>query len=218
MKTHTHAHANINAPATRGKTIRWAYAYDTVVKLLSFNRDRALRDKTVALAAIEQGQTVLDVGCGTGELTLRAKAYAGQSGKVYGIDPAPEMIDFALRKVAKAGVDVKFQVGVIEALDFPDQTFDVVLSSLMMHHLPDDLKRDGLREIYRVLKPDGHVLIVDMKRREESLHHMALSHLMHIGARGGIEDLMPLLQSTGFTHLDIGDLRSMGLGYLKGQR
>jgi demethylmenaquinone methyltransferase/2-methoxy-6-polyprenyl-1,4-benzoquinol methylase/phosphoethanolamine N-methyltransferase len=218
MKMHTHSHANTVEPATRGNVIRWAYAYDTAVKVLSFNRDRAFRDKTISLATIEQGQTVLDVGCGTGELTLRAKAAAGPSGMVFGIDPAPEMIDVAQRKVARKHVDVKFQVGVIEALDFPDQTFDVVLSSLMMHHLPDDLKREGLREIYRILKPGGHLLIVDMKRREQSLHHMALSHLMHLKARGGIEDLMPLVQSIGFSKFDKGDLRFMGLGYLQAWR
>lgn len=212
MKTHTHSHAN--APITRGSVIRWASSYDTLVKVLTFNRDRPFREKTIALATIQQGQTVLDVGCGTGELTLRAKASAGQAGKVYGIDPAQEMITVAQRKVARKNIDVKFQVGVIEALDFPDQTFDVVLSSLMMHHLPDDLKRDGLREIYRVLKPGGHMLIVDMKRREQSLHHMTIAHLMHTKARGGIEDLEPLVQSAGFTRIDMGDLRFMGLGSL----
>ena len=66
------------------------------------------------------------------------KALAGAEGIVSGIDDAPEMI-VVRAKAARLGVAVNYQVGLLEALAFPDHTFDVVLSSLMMHHLPDDL-------------------------------------------------------------------------------
>src|SRR4051794_23260046 len=115
------------APATSGHTIRWAYAYDFIVRVLTLNRESALREETLRLAGIERGATVLDVGCGTGSLTLRAKALAGSEGQVYGIDAAPEMIATAQRKAQRRGAQgaqVTFQVGVIEALDFADGTFD----------------------------------------------------------------------------------------------
>ena len=68
---------------------------------------------------------------------------------------------------------IEFQIGVIERLPFPDQTFDVVLSTLMMHHLPDPLKRQGLSEIARVLKPGGRLVIADFthKRNERAVLH-----------------------------------------------
>jgi len=86
---------------------------------------------------------------------------AGPAGETCGIDPAPEMVELARRKAAQAGVTVRFEVGVIEALPYPPDHFDVVLSSLMLHHLPDELKRRGLAEIHRVLKPAGRLLAVD---------------------------------------------------------
>jgi demethylmenaquinone methyltransferase/2-methoxy-6-polyprenyl-1,4-benzoquinol methylase/phosphoethanolamine N-methyltransferase len=82
-------------------------------------------------------------------------------GKVYGIDAAPEMIDLARKKAARAGIPVKFEVRLAEELGFADSTFDVVLSRLAFHHLPDDLKRRALLEILRALKPGGMLLIAD---------------------------------------------------------
>jgi ubiquinone/menaquinone biosynthesis C-methylase UbiE len=80
---------------------------------------------------------------------------------VVGIDPSSEQIARARAKAARGKVPVEFQVGVIEQLAFPDQTFDVVVSTLMMHHLPASLKRQGLVEIARVLKPGGRLVIAD---------------------------------------------------------
>src|SRR3954451_9895427 len=151
-------------PATRGRVIHMARHYDLVVSLLTLGRRARLRRATVALARLQPGDHVLEVGCGTGDVALAASAQVGANGSVVGIDPSPEMIAVACAKATRSARNVGFQVGVIEALAFPDGTFDVVLSSLMMHHLPDDLKRQGLAEIARVLKPGGRLLIVDVKR------------------------------------------------------
>ena len=116
---------------------------------------------TLELSEVRPGQKLLDVGCGTGSLAIVAKAKAGPDGEVHGIDAAPGMIKVALRKADNAGTDVRFQVGLIEGIPFPDDQFDLALSTFMLHHLPDDLKRKGFAEIYRVLKPGGHFLTVD---------------------------------------------------------
>jgi len=73
--------------------------------------------------------------------------------RVYGIDAVPAMIAVARRKANQAGRAIDYQVAAVEALPFPDAISDVVVSSLMMHHLPDDLKGRGLAMIRRVLKP-----------------------------------------------------------------
>ena len=151
-----------SAPATRGITIRWASWYDAMNRWAFLGRERQFREWTVDLAAIRPGDAVLDVGCGTGNLTLTAKDRAGMDGEVCGIDAAPEMVQYAQRKAADRQIDVPFQVGLIEDIPFPDATFDVAFSSLMLHHLPEDLKRKGIAEIARALKPGGRFVAVDI--------------------------------------------------------
>src|SRR5262249_56703632 len=87
----------------------------------------------------------------------------GATGRVVGVDPGPRQIARARAKAARGSVPVDFQLGVIEQLAFPDATFDVALSTLMLHHLPEDLKRRGIAEIARVLKPGGRLIIADFR-------------------------------------------------------
>jgi ubiquinone/menaquinone biosynthesis C-methylase UbiE len=87
--------------------------------LLTFGSESKMRAETIRCAALKPGETVLDVGCGTGTVTLLAKAAVGQHGMVYGIDASPEMIDTARHKALDRNVDVDFQLAVIESLPFP---------------------------------------------------------------------------------------------------
>lgn len=96
-----------------------------------------------------------DVGCGTGTLAILAKTQAGASVELHGQDASPQMI--ARQKAAQAGVNIDFRPALVEAIDAPDNSLDLVLSSLMVHHLPGDLKAKAFGEIYRVLKPGGRV-------------------------------------------------------------
>ena len=148
---------------TRGYVWNWARRYDLLMGFITLGREQALRQKIADLARLQPGEKVLDVGCGTGTLALVAKERVGKTGRVSGIDPSQQMIARASRKAAHRSLSIDFQVGLIEQLVFPDQSFDVVLSTFMMHHLPDDLKHRGLREIARVLKPGGRLLVLDMK-------------------------------------------------------
>ena len=212
-----------NAPKTRGRTIPWTSFYDAVVWLVSLGKGRAIRKATVELAQIKPGDSVLDVGCGTGDLTIAAKAVASPTGQVYGTDASPEMIDLARRKAARAGVDVTFQIDLIENITFPDNQFDVVLSSLMMHHLPDDLKREGLAEIYRVLKPDGRLLIVDMESLSSGSVVQRLSDIMiqlhggHKHMQNNVKKLIPLVEAAGFTSVET-DKINRQLSYIAGKK
>jgi ubiquinone/menaquinone biosynthesis C-methylase UbiE len=150
------------------------------------------------VAALHPGDIVLDVGSGTGTLALEAARSVGRTGRVCGIDPSAEQIARARAKTARRRVPVEFQNGVIEQLPFPDATFDVVLSTLMMHHVPAPTKRQGLSEIARVLKPGGRLVIADFTRKQDRTGQAARFHAG--GSR--LEDLVALVQEAGFERLE----------------
>lgn len=152
----------VAAPPTGGIRIRWPRWYDAMNRIHFLGREDQFREWTVDLAGIAAGQAVLDVGCGTGNLTMAAKRRVGDDGEVHGIDAAPEMIQEAQRKATDRGLAIHYQVGLIEGVPLPDDRFDLVLSSLMLHHLPKGLKRRGVAEIARVLKPEGRFVAVDI--------------------------------------------------------
>jgi ubiquinone/menaquinone biosynthesis C-methylase UbiE len=213
-----HTHTNEQPAQTEGTLIRWAPYYDFTVNLVTLGRARALRKATVEQALIKPGDTVLDVGCGTGEVTLLAKTHA-RDGKVYGIDPAPEMIAVARQKAAHRKLDIDFRVGVIESLPFGDSSLNVVTSSLMMHHLPEDLKVRGLAEIYRVLRPGGRLLIADFMRPTGSfLNHLFIAFTRHQGLQSGIEDLQKLLKAAGFGPITQSDKTVLLIGFVRAEK
>jgi len=214
---HGHSHAP-GTPATSGHVLHWARFYDAATFLLTFGREGRLRRETVERAGVAPGQSVLDVGCGTGSLTLTAKAVAG-AGDVHGIDPAPEMIEVSRRKAARKRVEIDFRVGVIEQLPFDDGAFDVVLSSLMLHHLPDDLKRRGLAEVARVLKPGGRFFAVDMAPGSGGgfLSRGLARHFIHRHA-GDLASLAQTLADAGFRDVATGKMSVPFLGYITGVR
>ncbi len=98
---------------------------------------------------------------------------------------------------------IDFQIGVIEQLPFPDQTFDVVLSTLMMHHLPAPLKRQGLAEIARVLKPGGRLVIADFTHKQERQGRAARFHAG--GSR--MHDLTAMVSDLGFLEVETEEMQ-----------
>ena len=117
-------------------------------------------DPLLEQAALRPGHRVLDVGCGTGNLTLLAKGSQPEA-HVIGLDPDPKALARAGRKARRQGLDVDFECGFADALPFDDGQFDRVLSSFMFHHLDADTKRGMLVEVRRVLAPEGSLHLVD---------------------------------------------------------
>ncbi|MDP9176989.1 MAG: methyltransferase domain-containing protein [Gemmatimonadota bacterium] len=183
--------------------------YDLLAWLLTLGREPAFRARLVALARLEPGETILDVGCGTGTLAIAAKGRVGGAGVVHGIDASPEMIDLANRKATKAGIDVAFQTGIVEALPFPDAQFDVVLSTLMLHHLPKLVRRQCAREMRRVLKPGGRVLAVDFATPAGK--RKGLLARFHRHGHLALRDMTELLAESGVRVVESG---SVGVGDL----
>lgn len=152
--------AKRNSSATKGLLIHAAAGYDLLIWLVTLGREGRLREKLLHPARLQPGESVLDVGCGTGSLAIAAKRRVG-AGKVYGIDASAPMIARARRKARKAGLEVTFDEGVAESLPFPDARFDVVLNTVMLHHLPRNVREACIGEMRRVLKPGGRMLAVE---------------------------------------------------------
>lgn len=208
-----------NGPQTTGITLHRASQYDFHTRLLGLGANGSNSRMVIELANIQPGDTVLDVGCGTGNLTLTAQPYAGPGGKVYGIDASPEMIEVAKKKAARSGQEVVFEVGLIEKLAFPEATFDVVINRLVIHHLPDDLKRRGFTEILRVLKPGGHLLIADFKPPTNPvLKHIASALVGPYMMQTNVSSLPPMLASAGFVEVTSGPTRSTLLAFVSGKK
>lgn len=129
------------------------------------------RKKIISYADLKSGERVLEVGCGTGTLSLLAKRRV-DDGEVIGLDLSPKMVKQAEKKSEKYKLDIKFIEGSIDHLPFPENYFDVVLSSWMFHHLPIKIKREGLKEIHRVLKNGGRFLFFDFSKPKNVLGYM----------------------------------------------
>lgn len=218
-----HGHSSVGqTDATSGRVIHSPRFYDAMGFLMWFGREKRIRRTTIELAGIAPGQSVLDVGCGTGTLTLAAKAAAGPSGRVSGIDPAPEMVEFARRKASRAGADVDFRVGVVEALPFSDATFDVVLSSLMLHHLPEEVKHKGFAEIARVLRPGGLFFAVDLATGSPGhLHRFVgrlFGHTTGHTSHAELESAKHMLVRAGFRDVTAGRMKFEFLVFLSARR
>ena len=182
--------------ATTGRVLHAAQLYDLLAFVFTQGRERQLRDRMIQLARLATGDTALDIGCGTGTLAIAAKKRVGSAGAVFGIDASPAMVARGMRKSAKADIDVTFTNAVVEALPFPDGRFDVVLSTLMLHHLPRHARRQCTAEIRRVLKPGGRLLVVDFAR--PSAKNGILAHF-HRHGHVDFADVRAMLTDVGFT-------------------
>jgi ubiquinone/menaquinone biosynthesis C-methylase UbiE len=215
-----HDHSKVgDGPETSGRVLHQAAPYDFFTSLAGMGVNGRNSSMVVELAKIQPGQSVLDIGCGSGNLTLTAAAQAGPGARVHGVDASPEMIGVARRKASRAGSSVHFDVGLIEKLPFPDAEFDIVITRLAVHHLPDDLKRQGFAEVFRVLKRGGRFLIADFTPpRNPALHVLTAalmgSHMMH----SDIWALPTLLAAAGFSDIACGPTRSIFLGFVSSRK
>ena len=190
------AHGTDGVPGTLGRVLHSARGYDLLAWLFLGGRERAFRQRILDLARVAPTDSVLDVGCGTGTLAILAKERVATSTMVCGIDASPAMIEKATRKATESRVDVTFQIAVVEAVPFSDATFDVVLSSLMLHHLPRAVREQCAREMRRVAKPKARVVAVDFggDRAKRSLFDRLHSH-----GRLPLAEIVRVLSEAGFT-------------------
>ncbi len=144
----------------RPKGISLDYLAEHYDKVTPRERSR-FRRKQIGMVDLRKGEKVLEVGCGTASLSILAKRVTGETGIVEGIDLAPKMVGKAQDKARASRLEIGFRCASIDALPYPDECFDAVISSLMFHHLPVEIKKKGLEEVYRVLKGGGRFFLCD---------------------------------------------------------
>jgi demethylmenaquinone methyltransferase/2-methoxy-6-polyprenyl-1,4-benzoquinol methylase len=163
--------------------------YDTGIRLLTLGYVDRAYDRLAT--HVRAGQRVLDVGCGTGALAVRA---ARRGAQVVGIDVNPQMLDLARQRVdgLGGGPDVELrEMGVVELDGEPPCDYDIVMSGLCLSELTDGERVFALRQAHRLLKPDGLLLLAD-----EVVPQGALRGLLHWAVRLPLALLTYLLTQT----------------------
>jgi ubiquinone/menaquinone biosynthesis C-methylase UbiE len=135
--------------------------YDPVLRRMM--PETELKAALIAQAAIGGSKRILDLGAGTGTLTLALKQTA-PAAEVIGLDGDARVIEMARQKAAAAGLPIRFDRGSATALPYDSSSFDRVFASLMLHHLTPEDKRAALGEARRVLRPGGELHILDFGR------------------------------------------------------
>jgi len=170
--------------------------YDTITALLGADRERAV---AIEYAGLKNGDKVLDIGCGTGTLAVLIKRLYPQV-EVAGLDPDPKALGRARRKAERADVAVQFEQGFADKMNHGSASFDVVLSSFMFHHLKPEEKVGTLREVRRVLKPGGRLLLLDFDVPEHGAHR-GLQRMFHSHVRikdNSPDRILQLMVTAGF--------------------
>jgi ubiquinone/menaquinone biosynthesis C-methylase UbiE len=191
---------------TPGKLVAHGCGHEIFGAIFLGGRRRRAFTRLAAESGARPGAAVLDVGCGSGYFTRVMAAAVAPDGTAHGVDPSDEAISYARRRTRLA--NCTFSDGIAEALDAPDGSYDVVVSSLMIHHLPEDLRPQAIGQMFRVLRPGGSLLIAEFRppasrvgrRLIGSLHSPAM-------AKNPVDLLAPMVREAGFEQLRSGDLR-----------
>ena len=176
--------------------------YDTAIAVSM--REPHWRPRIVDLVVQEEPATVLDVGSGTGTLAIALASRLGP-GVVTGLDLDPDVM--ALAQAKEDAGDVRWQIGSATLLPYADGSVDAVVCTLVLHHLPLDLKETALREMHRVLRPGGLLVIGDWGRPHDPLMRAAFLPVQLLdgfdNTQRNVEGCVPeLMDATGFSGVE----------------
>lgn len=159
----------------------------------------------VALASVNEGETVLDLGAGAGFDCFLVATRVGKSGKVIGVDMTPEMVEKARENAEKNGYkNVEFRLGEIENLPVGDNSVDVVISNCVINLSPD--KERVFQEAYRALNPGGRMIVSDIVLLDELPEFIKNSVNAYVGCIAGAvakDEYIQLIEKAGFVNVSI---------------
>ncbi|MFH1185972.1 MAG: methyltransferase domain-containing protein [Chloroflexota bacterium] len=164
-------------------------------------REEVLKRRLIDRAGIRPQQDVLDLGCGTGTLTLMIKQGV-PAAHVTGLDGDAGVLSMARAKSVDAGLSIRWDLGLAYNLPYPDHSFDVVVSSLVIHHLVHQDKLRTFREVLRVLKPEGAFRLLDFGRPFSFLTRTQSAIMRNLEETGdNFRGSLPaMLREAGFPH------------------
>ena len=177
--------------------------YDAVVRLTT--REQTFKHALLDQAGLAAGQEVLDLGCGTGTLTIWAKQKVTGL-RLAGLDGDADVLARARAKAQAAGLVIAFDEGFSTSLPDPDGRFDRVLSSLFFHHLDRGSKQRTLAQVFRVLKPGGELHVADWGRAASPLMRAAYFGIQLLdgfeNTADNVNGLLPeLMRAAGFAEV-----------------
>lgn len=164
--------------------------YDPLLKWVM--PEETFKQRLIQQANIQPGMKILDLGCGTGTLTLMLKR-AHPEAQVTGLDGDPQVLDIAREK--SRSINIQWDEGLASSLPYPDSVFDRVVSSLVIHHLVIDDKRRAFKEIYRVLKPRGELRIIDFGAPPSPFMHFLSRYIRLEEVADNFDGLIPLFMT-----------------------
>lgn len=193
---------------TSSKVIDYSITQDDYTELDGYvkNADMGLGcGVPTEYAGIEKGNTVVDLGCGAGNDIFVARPFAGEDGKLIGVDFTDEMLEKANKnKIALGAENVEFKKGEIENLPLNPNVADVVISNCVLNLVPDKAK--AFSEIYRVLNFGGHFCVSDIVIKGELPAKLKSSVEMYAGCVSGAiqqDDYIGIIEQTGFKDIEI---------------
>ena len=184
--------------------------YDAVVRWTT--REAVFKEALLAQLGGAPGERLLDVGCGTGTLSV-ALARRFPQARVIGLDADAAALAFARDKAAGAGVELRLEEAYADRMPFPSGCFDAAVSSLFFHHLTREAKAAALGEIFRVLKPGGSLHVADWGRPSSLLMRVAFLPVQALDGwettRDSVAGVLPeVLARAGFA--DVHHRRNFG--------
>ena len=191
---------------------RIARRYDRANRWMSFGTDQSVRRRAVAMSEVQPGDSVLDCAAGTGDLTLLFHDAMGGRGRVVGTDFNADMLALAEQKSNTRGADIEWREEDTEALDFADESFDVVAIAYGIRNVDDPDK--ALASMYRVLKPGGRLVVLEFGQPPAPLKPFYYLYNRLIipligGVAGGDRDAYRYLQRTSDAFAYGEDFRAM---------
>lgn len=158
-------------------------------------KERLMKERLTELVELKEGERLLDLGCGTATLTIMLKLREPRA-EITGFDSDKEILEIARRKISEAGVNVALDVGTATNLPYPDAAFNVVVASLMLHHLKTEDKKKALSEIYRVLPMEGRLFVMDLDKPLGFPMFLISRVIMHLEeASDNVRGFIPLFMS-----------------------